>query len=142
MEELRSWYIANRDWLGQGTRLILAAKSLRVRGCWRRCSCWVERVYVFVCVWWWGGGGSREFVDARTFIPCWRDQSSIINLLPTYPITHMHTHAHAHTYNTHRQLSWLKDYAESKRWLEALKVYRTVECAVSAPLQQVRGGHI
>ncbi len=46
------------------------------------------------------------------------------------------------------QLSWLQEPAESKRWLDALKTYRTVECAVTAPLQQVgacarrmRAGH-
>jgi hypothetical protein len=37
----------------------------------------------------------------------------------------------------HTQLSWLKDYGESKQWLEALKVYRTVEGAVTCHLQQV-----
>ncbi|KAM3568556.1 hypothetical protein VYU27_009322, partial [Nannochloropsis oceanica] len=62
LEELRSWYIANRDWLGQGTRLILAAKSLRC--------------------------------------------------------------------------TWLKDYAESKTWLDSLRVYRTVEVSVTCHLQQ------
>jgi hypothetical protein len=30
-EELRKWYIANRDWLGQAMRIILPAKSLKVR---------------------------------------------------------------------------------------------------------------
>ena len=32
--------------------------------------------------------------------------------------------------------SWLKDIKESRAWLETLRVYRTVECAVTAPLQQ------
>lgn len=41
LEELRSWYIANRDWLGQGMRLILAAKSLRVR---------TINIVLYVCV--------------------------------------------------------------------------------------------
>jgi hypothetical protein len=53
LEELRSWYIANRDWLGQGTRLVLAAKSLRVRRRWCLLGKYMYiyiYIYIYVCV--------------------------------------------------------------------------------------------
>jgi len=113
LEELRSWYIANRDWLGQGTRLILAAKSLRVR----LLACFLPSL-------------PPSLPPSFLYSQCWSSglfyASNPPSLPPSLPPSII------------KQCSWLKDFAESKAWLDTLRVYRTVEVSVTCHLQQVR----